>query len=264
MPSIVDISEVLLELGLSGTCTEEERAITQAALVSATGAIKRHLRYDPTYQEHTEYYPQLAMFRGEAEQIWEVNETSAYLRTLSQFTSNELQLQHLPLRSVTSLKIDYDGRSGARAGSFGAETAKTEGSDFWPNYDGVDSNGVKVCRDGILRSQGVWPEQPGCVKIVYYAGYTDQELRGQDDKIDASPIWEATKDEAVRRVLKIKSRMKQRLAGFSGPLTSENLGDYSYSVDSATWGKLVGGDRDLLSETIQKLVNFTRMDMGIQ
>lgn len=263
MPMIVDINEVLIQLGLSDRCTETERALVQTCIRTATGAVVRHLKYDPTHQTHTVYHPQNDFRREGRQAIWEVNDTEAYVRYLSEYVSNELQLQHIPIRSVISVNIDYDGRSGTRPGSFGASTLKVEGSDYWPNYDGTDSAGNKICRDGILRSMGVWPDLAGSVKVVYVAGYTDQELHGQDTVIDASPIVESVIDESVRRMLKINSRKKNRLAGFVGPLTSESLGDYSYSTDAAILGRLIGGGMDLLPETEQKLNDFCRYDMGI-
>jgi len=59
----------------------------------------------------------------------------------------ELQVQHIPIRSISSLYVDYDGRSGARTGSFTAETLKTQGTDYWANWDGPDSSGNSYCLD---------------------------------------------------------------------------------------------------------------------
>lgn len=265
MSKIIDLSEVLLELGLETTCSEKERAIAQTALTEATGAILRHLGYDPVQGNHTEYYPQVDLRRGAREVVWEVSDTQAFERELSEFVSNQLQLKHLPVRSITSLKIDYDARSGTRSGSFAASSAKVEGTDFWPNYDGKDSSGQKICRDGILMSQGVWPDLAGSVQVIYVAGYSDAELHGQDtgdNAIDASPIADACKDEAVRRVIKKYSRMKNRFAGFVGPLSSESLGDYSYTQNSEQMNRLLGG-AELMSETVQKLSQFMRYDLGV-
>lgn len=263
MKNIVDISEMLLLLGLSATCTETERAIVQASLVLAQGAVRRFLRYDPAQDTRIEYYPQTDFGLTNSSQVWETTENTAYLRDLSSSSSTELQLTHLPVRSIVSLKVDYDGRSGTRTGSFGASTAKTEGTDFWPNFDIVDGLGNSVCQDGIIRSEGLWPDQPGSIRIEYVAGYTEKEFRAQDSIIDASPIWEAVIDEVTRRVLKVNSRMKKRLAGFSGSLTSESLGDYSYSQDGAIAMSMIGGGMDLLPETEQKLQAFQRYDLGV-
>lgn len=254
MGNIVDISEVILMLGLESSVTERQRAVIQSLIASAEGAIKRHLKYDPVYAQRTEYYPMMDTATNSRDSIWEVNATHAYERYLSDASSDELQIQHIPIRSITSLKIDYDGRSGTRPDSFGSDTLKILGEDYWPNFDSVDSDGDRVCKDGIIKSVGLWPNVAGSVQVIYYAGYKEAELRGTDSKIDASPIHEATMDEVVRRFHKMMSRSKGR-AGFGGPLTSENLGDYSYSRDSALYARLVGGT-DLMPETREKLADY--------
>ena len=257
--SMVDISELLLQLGLSSSVTDEERAVSLAALTSAEGAVKRFLRYDPELKLRTEYYPRQDRNIGNAQGIWEVSATEAYVRQESGAVTSELQVQHIPVRSTPAidLRIDYDGKSGARAGSFAAATQKTEGTDFWPNYDIEDSDGNSVCRDGVLRSVGLWPSSAGCVKVVYTAGYTPEELYGQDDIIDASPIVEAIVDEARRRVEKMFIRKKSALSGFvAGPKSSESLGSYSYSVDSSLASKLYGDTKDLTDATMQRLQDY--------
>lgn len=257
MGRIVDDSEVILELGLAGSITETERAIVSQCITKAEGAVQRHLKYNPLQSTHTEYYPQMDFTLQSRSSVWEVTSTDAYLRRLTEAASDELQLKHIPIRSITSLNVDYDGRAGAKSGAFGAGTAYTQGTDFWANYDSHDSSNNKVCRDGILRSEGRWPSIAGSVKIVYIAGYSLAELHGQDAVIDASPIVEAIIDEAVRRVKKIYSRMKRTGAGLAaGPFTSESLGDYSYSIDASIQAKLVGTSFDILPETEIKLQDF--------
>lgn len=260
MATIVDISEVLLELGLSNSATDEERAIVATAITRAEGAVKRHLRYDPVQRTRTEYYPHQDFRSAAREAVWEVNDTEAYLRHMAEAASTDLQVQHLPIRSITTLHIDYDARSGSRSGAFGVSTLKVEGEDFWPNYDGLDSSGNKICRDGIIRSAGSWPNVAGSVKLVSVAGYTAKELHGQDTIVDASPIMDAVIDEAVRRAKKAFVNKKHARVGFAaGPITSERLGDYSVSYDSASANRLFGGLYDLLPETSQTLSEFVNL-----
>lgn len=257
---IADISEVLLELGIFAAPSDSERAVTLTALQRANSAVKRYLHYDPEYKTHTEYYPQGTRLSPPYSETWEVNATHAYIRRQSYGASDELYVQHIPIRSITSLHIDYDGRSGAKTGAFAAETLKVLGEDFWPNYDGVDSSGVKICRDGILRSIGLWSEEPGSVKIVYVAGYTESELHGQDEVIDASPILDCVIQEASRRARRAFTLAKSARTGFvAGPFTSENLGDYSYSIDTALAAKLIGNDSSLTQESMDNLSSFRNL-----
>jgi len=264
MSKIADISDVLLMLGLASGATEEQRAWAQFALNAAEAAVTRHLRYNPALGQRVEYYPNMDFSLTGRTGTWEVSDTQAYYRTLSESAVDEIQVSHLPIRASDEngenpidLRIDYDGRSGTRSGSFAAGTQQTEGSDFFPNYETQDANGYSVCRDGIIRSEGRWPNQPGSVKITYMSGYTQDEFRGNGGNIDAFPIYETVISEAVRRVKKISTRAKRVGAGLTvGPLTSENLGDYSYSADGAVLGKLVGTDDDLMYESVLKLNEY--------
>ena len=133
MGNIIDISEVLLELGLSSSVTEEERAVTQASITRAEGAVRACLLYDPAYAERTEYYPQESTNTSNRASIWEVNDTIAYQRSSASGQTTELQLRHIPIRAIGSLYIDYDGRFGTRSGSFGVDTLKVLGNDYWAN-----------------------------------------------------------------------------------------------------------------------------------
>ncbi len=264
MGQIVDISSVLLELGLSDAATDKERAVAISAIARAESAVKRFLRYDPVQRTRTEYYPQSNVNPQSAEAVWEASEggTTAFLRSTVDAGSSELQLQHLPIRSITSLYIDYDGRAGTRTGGFAAESLKAEGTDYWANFDAVDDDGNKLCRDGIVRSEGMWPATAGTVKIIYVAGYTAAELHGQATLVDASAVTEAVVAEASRRARRTFMMEKKTGVGFvAGTITSENLGDYSYSVDPSSAGLQLAGE--LMPETKEILSGYVNWGFGL-
>jgi hypothetical protein len=263
MGSIVDASEIELLLGLAGTITEQERAVCQWAIGRAESAVKRFLKYDPVRRSRTEYYPQEDVPQAGREGVWEASDTEAYVRRLSEASTDVLLVRHIPIRSspAIELRIDYDGRSGTRAGSFGAGTVQTEGTDFWPNYDGLDADGNQICRDGMVNSEGLWPTIAGTVQIVYSGGYTQAELHGQDAVVDAGSIGEAVQDEAVRRVKKVFLTMKRTTGFVAGPFSSENLGDYSYSIglSSGVLDKMYGDSNDLMPSSREKLSDFVNI-----
>ena len=258
MGNIADLSEILLELGLT-SATEAQRALAAQALAAAQGAVRRHLKYDPVSASRTEYYPQ-GQIRPQGEgSVWEADDNEAYLRARAGSSGDELQVRHIPVRATPAidLRIDYDGRSGTKADAFNAETQKDEGTDYWPNYDMIDSAGVSVCNDGLIRSHGLWPAEPGSVKIVYTAGYSAAELRGQENVLDASPILHATIEEASRRFKKATVTGYRTGTGFlPGIVTSESLGDYSYSIDASLAAKLFGSAWDLMGMSKEMLADF--------
>lgn len=265
---ILSLETLLLHLGISDTATATETEIARSCLTRAEGAVIRVLRYDPVMSVRTEYYPSQAIYSPK-EARWEANDTEAFLRTADAAASDELQVTGLPVREADSsgdnpidLRIDYDGRAGTRSGSFGSSTIKVEGSDFYPNYDFHDSNGSRVCRDGIIRSMGLWPQAPKSVKIVYVAGYTAGELAGTDTVLDASPIQEAVLEEATRRFHQAMSKMKQS-QGFTGPFLTEKLGDYSYSIGEDLQRELLSPNSDVLASTYYKLETFINVGASI-
>jgi hypothetical protein len=253
---IVTRSEVLEELGIT-TPTDAEESVIDKAILKATAAVRRYLGYDPMYAERTEYYPQRSYQAQGGRGVWEVTDTSAVLRQISDAATSEVQLQHLPIRGTPSVWVDSSAKSGTASGAFATETAYTEGTEFWANYDCQDAAGLKVCRDGLLRAYGSWPTEPGSVKVIYPAGYTAEELRGSDGRLDATPIWDAVLTEAVRRARQVLTMQNGTLGLPVGLKTSESLGSYSYSLDGASAARLFKGD--LLDETkmaLEAFVNF--------
>lgn len=260
MARIVDVSEVLLELGLQDSTTDYERALVLHCITKAEGAVRRYLKYDPVLATRTEYYPIMNFSgSGSGRQIWEATSSSAYVRELAEAATSELQLQHIPIRSSTAPQVfvDYDGRSGEQNGSFADATELTLGTDFWPSYELIDSDSNKVCKSGILRSEGRWPGTPGSVKVIYTAGYTQTELRGQDSVLDASGIWEAVLAESIRRVKKATSRGKSNQLGLAaGAIKMERMGDYEYETHGPMFERLIGTMSELMGETVEALSEF--------
>jgi hypothetical protein len=255
----IDPSLVLLELGLSDSSTEEERAIVQQALVKSWAAVARFLHYDPALKERTEIFPVTDFRRNAAAGIWEIENQQAYLRRELSAASSELQLAAIPVRSEPPIQvwISYDGRFGTKSGAFGTGDLKVEGQDYWAQYDTVDGNDDKLCSDGILRSFGRWPSEPGSIKVVYTAGYSDDELNGQSGNVDATPIMDAVVEEALRRAKKVLTLWKKNaMTGHNaGTITSENLGDYSYSISGGVLDKLLSAG-SLSSDAKEKLAPF--------
>lgn len=271
MAGIADESMLLLELGLSGSSTDEEKALVRAALSYAEGNIIKYLRYDPVQRVRTEFYPQLAASSLGVSGAWEVAGNTAYFRRTDAVSVYSLQLKHLPIRSTDSdaansidVRVDYDGRFGAKSGAFAVSTQKTEGSDFWPSYDGIDSNGIAFCKDGQLNSIGIWPEEPGSVKVTYVAGYTYEEFAGSDSVLDASPIQWACIREAARYVKEALIKKKSSTLGWiPGILMSERLGDYNYKISPALANTLFGGIYGLLPESKESLSEFVNYGLNL-
>lgn len=226
---IVTEAELRVVLGLASSITEEERAVLMLVHRESEQAVRKFLGYDPEQAERTVFLP-----RGDDLSVqygtWDVNSTHAVFD--ADGGTDELIAPHLPIRSISSLKVDRDGRFGTRSGSFGASTAWTEGVDFYPMYEMEG-----ICRSGIIKAQTSWPVVAGSVKLVYTAGLSADELSGNTTNrlVDGSGIAQAVKLTAGRAMEVYMTKRKRGRAGWiGGNVTSESLGDYSYSVDAAS------------------------------
>lgn len=262
MGSIITDAMVKLHLGLSSSITGEESSLVTAAVGQAERAVARFLGYDPVLRTRTEYYPIMSVIPQGGE-VWDADENQAFLRRTVSASGDELQVRHLPVRATVAIdiRVDYGGRFGKGSGAFAASTRKTEGVDFWPNYDGLDDDGLSVCRDGIIRSIGQWPSEPGSIKITYAAGYSSDELLGTSALVQAGQIGDAALIEALRRVKRsLVLWKKDASAGhLAGAITSEHLGDYSYSVSPGSAESSFGLGMALCSEAAEALEDFRNL-----
>lgn len=274
--------DVLRQLGLASP-TADEAEIVSSSILFAERAVRRYLHYDPVQRTRTEFYPQLDLNRGGRLGVWEASSTTAYLRDVSGNYSDELQLRHLPIRSIASIYVDYDGRFGKRSGSFSSETLKTEGTDYWARYDGQDDDSNLICRDGIVLTQGTWPSSPGSIKITYTAGYTANDFTGVSLRVNAVPIYEAVVFEAARKAKQVFLLSKNSGSSGSGSgsgtgwtagtIQSEKLGDYSYTLSSSSGGSSSGGGAgsgglydgavDLSSESMERLADYVNLGWSL-
>ena len=254
--TLLSADAVYTELGIT-TPTAQEQSVVAAAIAKIEGSIKKHLRYNPVQATRTEYYPLTPSRSASGESVWESSGDTAYLREIGGAGANELQLAGLPVRSITTLHVDYGARFGTVSGSFAASSLKTLGTDYWLNTELLDSAGARVCMDGIVRSFGLWPTEPGAIKLVYVSGYTSAELLGNDSVLDASPIYYVAVEEAARYARRVLVRAKDATLGhLAGPLTSERLGDYSYNVDASGSSSELSMNWELMPSSIQRLSEF--------
>ena len=256
---ILTREDLYAELGISSTQTDAEQAMVDSAINRAEAAVRSHLRYDPVKATRTEIYPRTPPNYSGRDVLWEAEGNQAVLRRREEASTNEIQLQHIPLRADVTPRvwIDYDGRFGTSGSAFAAGDEKTIGTDFWPDYEAYDDAGDQICRAGILRSFGRWPSEPGSVKVTYSAGYTDSEFRGQLSLVDASPIFNACLLEATRFAKRSLAAFakKTKIGHAPGYLQSENLGSYSYSL-GASFADQYMRSNGLMAESREMLQSF--------
>jgi hypothetical protein len=241
--SIVSQANIITLLGLSSGLTDEEQEFIDILHPMAEGAVIQFLGYDPEQQDHTEYLPRPKQGGGPGHAdsaVLDVTASHSHAIFYSQLSFNELQLAHIPLRAITTVHVDTDGYHGSGPNAFESATEWTEGDDFYGRWD-QDSFGLA----GHIVAVGSWPSTPGSVKVVYRAGYSPAELTGTATAganaggtittggINASPIRHVVLLVAARSFRMWQAMKKRTTLGYTaGPLKSEKLGDYSYTIDT--------------------------------
>lgn len=232
-------AELRLILGIESTITDAERATLNLLHGLAEGAVKRYLGYDPVQASRTEYYP-----RHDATErtgrTWDTTGTHAILRAPRGSGFETLQLERLPVRSISSLLVHQSAHHGTGDDDFGADAEVwTEGTDYWAEYERDN-----YAPSGMLVANGSWPSAPVTVKVTYRGGYSTQELGGNAETtadpdgdgllttagVDAGPIKHAAIMTVVQAFHTFQQFRKRAAGWVSGALQSENLGDYSYTL----------------------------------
>jgi hypothetical protein len=257
---ILTAAEARVSLGLFSTISDLDRALLETLMPKVDGCIADYLGYDPQYAviSDGEYYPR-NMQREVGEGIWETTATHAILT--SRGRNDTLQLANIPVRSIEEVRVDYTGGFGQRPNTFGTDTIKVLGTDYWQDFLSPYFNAT-----GHVFAFAGWPVQPGSVLVKYTAGYTKRELAGQAIKtendpetsragsgINASAIKEAAELTLVKAFRQRKLLAKGPNGFTAGPITSERLGDYSYSVEGSIARDLASMKVSLPSEAAQKL-----------
>jgi len=268
---ICNEAELRVMLGLTSTISDDERAAINLILPGAESRIVEHLGYDPTQGVRTEYYPRNDPAGGEAISggLWDVDASHRRAQLYAAGGAGPLyptlQLQHIPVRAVVDLRVDYSARFGTATGAFASSSAWTSGTDYWPEWEQSS-----YCPSGCLFAAGTWPTEPGTVRVQYRAGYSSDELAGRATAsgtgsdgtittagVNASAIKRAALITAVKAIQTWAALRKRSTVGFlPGAIQSERLGDYSYTLGASATGSIAGLVVALPAEAIDLLEPF--------
>ena len=217
---IVDIADVLSFVGMAATASDAQIGLLQVTKMRAEAALRRFLGSSVVQTTYTHFLPDVDLIH--------LQDGRAYLGQV-------LKLPETPVRSITSLYVDHGGRFGQGPSAFPVSSEYEVGEDFY-----LESNQLGLCRTGnVIRVNGEWSAEPGSIKIVYIAGWSQDELRGAvtDPNLDASPIQLA----ALQLVSSVYNEMlnTQANGGAPGAIKAERLDDYSVEYDT-------DGDKELI------------------
>jgi hypothetical protein len=213
--------------------TAQQTLVIEAVVAGQMSLFCQHLGYNPVQQTFTEYQPRLTDL-GVRDPLIEAFEGVGNRNRLTPMwrynnAHRTLQLQNLPVRSVTSVyenPVAWD----TPGGDWPAETLLDPTEYFFEQEKpGFGESGL------LIRNSGSWERSPRCVKIVYVAGYTAQEIT------DLKPHLELAFYMACQIAYNaVQSHIKTGIAGGLGVVTAESLDSWSVSYDPLTSAKLYG------------------------
>jgi len=268
---IVLEAELRGALGLLPNITDVQRVRCTLALLGGHAAVRTYIHYDPEQKAGiAEFYPRNELSAVESlDGTWDVSGGKAVFEG-DTLLGRYLQLQRLPVRAVTDLRVDLDARSGQGAGDFASDTIWTVGEDYWVEWDQAN-----VCLSGQLISDRGWPASIGKVRVVYRAGYSPIEFNGpaaESDTdgedvittqgIDASALKYGCLMACVAKFHTLSSWAVNSITGSltTGPLQSERMGDYNYTLANPQASSLVAGMANTLpneiKEYLEPFVNY--------
>lgn len=185
-------------------------------------AIHNYLQNSLSYGQYTEYLP-LGQPAQEPDYPIEQYQKSgeAYKFFGNTNGSDALKLSHTPV-SVAGLRVweDVGAYAGQASSPFASTTELTIGEDFY--LDVKDNSNLSTT--GILWRVGMWPQEPRCIKVQYYGGYTAQQLVG--------PMGGALKLATLMQIGFEFNAVREINAtrGTAGPKIMEKIGKYQYEM----------------------------------
>ena len=253
-PEIVDLSEIILYLGLQATLTDADNGLLTMLKTHVENDARRYVRHNITQpeDEYIEFHPRTDRTRFGAEIV----ELSGDIVTLQQSSigGNIIQLDHIFVRSITEVREDFDGYFGIESGDFPASTALTEGTDFYMRVEeSIGSPATDLNKTGhLIRRSGNWPSRAGTVKVTYNAGFTATELDSDYSDIKLTII----KEVAFR--FKESKTMQGTEVGF-GPVRSFSVGGQVAVAFDTTSDATKTGQSGMLRESERRLFKYKRL-----
>ncbi|HEX7379647.1 MAG TPA: hypothetical protein VF278_21165 [Pirellulales bacterium] len=168
-------------------------------------------------QTWVEYYPreQGAAITGDPHYIVASNHQLAVPGFY--FAPNIIQLQQLPVRSITEVREDATGYFGQESNAFPATTILQSGGDYFLKIENpAIYGGQPISWSGHLVRRAFWfPATVGSVMVTYVAGFTATELSGR---------WQVFKTAVLETAADLYLRAKALSIGHKPDITNETDG----------------------------------------
>lgn len=238
-----------LKVGSTDNTTSAQAAVLTILHSAAERAIKDYLQQDIEQATYTELLPNKDHFRGEQDLSNFYKQGNLAVRYPISGQNKILQLKHLPVVE-DSLQVweDPGAYASQASGAFSAATLLAKGTDYY-----LDLDDTGLSRSGQLIRVGNWSAERRTIKVTYKGGWTSAQIGsgGIAEGIRLAAILTVAK--AFRQQEIIAKRDK------AGPVISESIGKYSYTLDRASVAQMAGMLVTLPAEAIlllQPFVNY--------
>ncbi len=242
---------MLVALGKSTSLSESEDGLLNMIKPWAENVVRQHVQLGIVQTTYTHFPPFLTNPIDVRDGWGGTPHRDTLSDGLSFLGGRGLQLPEFPVRSITSLHEDRSAFAGQASGAFPASTLLTEGVDY---YQDLDQAGL--CSSGILwRINTRWYSRPGSYQVIYSAGWSADELRGNvtDWRLDASDIRLAVIQTVVETFNDFVNQQAGQ-GGTGGSVKSERLGDYAVVYDTSS----VGGKISIPDDAKERLDRFMK------
>jgi hypothetical protein len=220
--SIVNLSQILGSVGKDlSTATKAEKQIAVLIHAPCEARVKQFIKCDPTFHRIDAHFP------------------GVEVRNLRE----KLVLRNPPVRNVVSVYYNPSTPYSVSNDTNAGDVELVENTDFavsWTSQDAT-SGGLRLSNSAMLiRLGSLWYSEPGCVRVVYDAGYEVDEFLGYGGAGTerAAVIQSATLRYCSMAFTNfINQRGTTNAIGLTlpaGSLTSEKFQDYSYTIDAGS------------------------------
>jgi hypothetical protein len=208
----------------------------------AESTVEQFLGYQIAKREFEEYYPIAGRLDGGFDPLVDnytydsVNGRAVAQKDFRGAPGTRLQLRNTPVRA-DGLRVweHYNAHAGSGTNPFNSDTELTIGRDFYVDWD---SPGIS--RTGhLIRISGAWSTQPRSIKVIYSSGYVADELNNANDVVLRVAAIKLALLNTVLFTLKDVAMQQASAKGTfkPGAITSESLGNYSYSTGGVGSGQ---------------------------
>lgn len=248
--TICSVAEVKTYLGLGASATDAQIGLIEMLMPGVDDLIKSFLGWNVIQATYTHLLPDIDMFDiyyGNLDLGVPFDANGSRISYAFPGNPQILQVPEIPLRSVTSLYADYSSAGGQGPADFPAGSLLAEGTDYYIDFDAV-TDPTPNARKGvgwtghIRRWIGsVWPARQRTAMVTYVAGVTPDELDGvatfpsgrvRNIKLAAIQACAAAFNQA-------KATQVNGL-GAQGPITSEKIGDGTFSYHEGAVAQMTG------------------------